>query len=141
MTEVKVFYNAGDKLQFACRLARRAAEENLRLIVFAPDPVIADQFDRMLWTFAPLAFVPHVRADHPLAAETPVVIAHDEAGLVHHSALLNLGDEPPAFFSRFEQLREIVSTDEDDKRRARERIRFYKSRGFEVVHQEVAKAA
>jgi DNA polymerase III subunit chi len=139
MTEVKFFYNVEDKIQFACRLAKRAVDEQRKLIVFTPDHALAEQIERVLWTFTPLSFVPHVRSGHALATETPIVIAHDEAGLVHHEALLNLGDEAPLFFSRFEQLREIVSRDEDDKQRARERARFYKSRGFEVIHQDITK--
>lgn len=141
MTEVKFFYNVKDKLHFACKLAKRAADEGRRLIVFAPAPALAEEVDRMLWTFSQLSFVPHVRSGHALAAETPIVIAQDEAGLVHHEALLNLGDEPPVFFSRFEQLREIVSQDQEDKRLARERAKFYKSRGFEIVNQDVSKPA
>jgi len=141
MTEVKFFYNVKDKLHFACKLAKRAADEGRRLIVYAPAPALAEEVDHMLWTFSQLSFVPHVRSGHALAAETPIVIAQDEAGLVHHEALLNLGDDPPAFFSRFEQLREVVSQDEEDKRLARERAKFYKSRGFEIVNQDVSKPA
>lgn len=140
MTEVKFFFNVEDKLHFACRLAKKAVDEGKRLIVFAPSREVEDHFDRMLWTFSPLSFVPHVRAGHNLASETPIVIANNETGLVHHEALLNLGDEPPAFFSRFELLHEIVSLDEDDRQKARERAKFYKSRGFEVQPVDMAKA-
>lgn len=140
MTEVKVFYNVPDKLGFACRLAKRAVDEGKRLIVYAPDRDVADTFDRMLWTFQQLSFVPHVRAGHVLAGETPIVIADSETGLNHHEALLNLADDPPPFFSRFELLREIVSQDEADRAKARERARFYKSRGFEIAHQDMGQA-
>jgi DNA polymerase III subunit chi len=71
MTEVKVFYNVPDKLAFACKLAKRAVDEGKRLIVYAPNRDLADTFDRMLWTFQQLSFVPHVRAGHVLAPETP----------------------------------------------------------------------
>jgi DNA polymerase III subunit chi len=54
---------------------------------------------------------------------------------------LNLADEPPPFFSRFEFLREVVSQDEADRAMARERVRFYKSRGFEVSNQDMGQAA
>lgn len=140
MTEVKFFYNVADKLHFACKLAKRAHDDNRKLMVFTPDAALAEEMDRMLWTFSPLSFVPHVRAGNALASQTAIVIAQDEIGLVHHEALLNLGDEPPTFFSRFEQLREIVSRDEQDKRLARERAKFYKSRGFEVTTLDMAKA-
>ena len=138
MTEIKFFFNVDNKMAFACKLAKKAYDGGRKLVVYAPTPKLADDFDRLLWTFSQLSFVPHVKASHALAAETPIVIAHDDTGLAHHEALLNLGDEPPQFFSRFDQLREVVSTDEDDRGFARERLKFYKSRGFEIVHEDMA---
>ena len=44
----------------------------------SPTPALADEFDRALWTFSQLSFVPHVKANHVLAAETPIVIAQDD---------------------------------------------------------------
>jgi DNA polymerase-3 subunit chi len=132
MTEIKFFFNVDNKLQFACKMAKRAYEDGRKLIVYAPSPKLADEFDRLLWTFSQLSFVPHVKAAHPLAGETPIVIASDDIGLAHHEALLNIGDEPPPFFSRFDALREVVSSDADDRAGARERLKFYKSRGFDV---------
>jgi DNA polymerase-3 subunit chi len=137
MTEVKFFFNVESKLGFACKLAKKAYDGGRKLVVFTPDAAVADEFDRQLWTFSQLSFVPHVRAGHALAAVTPIIITVDDSGLPHHEALLNLGDEPPPFFSRFEQLREIVTTDEADRGRARERSKFYKARGFDVQNQDV----
>lgn len=137
MTEIKFFFNVDNKLQFACKIAKRAHDDGRKLIVYAPSTKLTDEFDRMLWTFSQLSFVPHVKAGHPLAAETPIVIVNDDVGLTHHEALLNLGDDPPAFFSRFDALREVVSTDTDDRAAARERMKFYKSRGFDVQTQDM----
>lgn len=138
VTEIKFFFNVGDRLQFACKLAKKAYDSGRKLVVYAPLASLADKFDRSLWTFAQLSFVPHVKAEHPLAADTPIVIARDDSALCHHEALLNLGDEPPSFFSRFDQLREVVSNDPDDRGMARERLRFYKSRGFDVAVEDMA---
>lgn len=136
MTEVKFFFNVEHKLNFACKLAKKAFDDGRKLVVYTSNVALAEEFDRQLWTFAQLSFVPHVRATHALAGETPIIIATDDSALPHYEALLNLGDEPPPFFSRFEHLREIVSTDNDDRGRARERSRFYKSRGFEVLNHD-----
>ena len=137
MTEIKFFFNVDNKMNFACKLAKKAYDGGRKLVVFAPTAALADEFDRTLWTFSQLSFVPHVKAGHALAADTPIVIAHDDAGLSHHEALLNLGDDPPPFFSRFNALREVVLADDDDRARARERARFYKARGFDVTHLDV----
>lgn len=137
MTEIKFFFNVDNKVRYACRLAKKAFDGGRRLVVYAPTPALADEFDRALWTFSPYSFVPHVKAGHALAADTPIVIAVDDANLSHHEALLNLGDEPPPFFSRFNALREVVLADDEDRVRARERARFYKTRGFAVTHIDV----
>ena len=137
MTEVKFYFNVDNKLDYACKLAKKAFDGGLKLVIYTPDAAVANAFDRHLWSFAQLSFVPHVRATHALAGETPIIIATDDSALPHHEALLNLGDEPPPFFSRFEHLREIVSMDDDDRSRARERSKFYKSRGFEVLNQDM----
>lgn len=137
MTEIKFFFNVDNKLHFACNLAKRAYDDGRKLIVYAPSTKLTDEFDRLLWTFSQLSFIPHVKATHPLAAETPIVIANDDTGLTHHEALLNIGDDPPPFFSRFDALREIVSSDADDRTSARERMKFYKSRGFAVQTQDM----
>ena len=137
MTEIKFFFNVDNKLNFACRMARRAYDDGRKLIVYAPSLKLADEFDRLLWTFSQLSFVPHVKASHPLAAETPIMIASDDSGLTHHDSLLNIGDDPPPFFSRFDALREVVSSDADDRASARERVKFYKSRGFEVLTHDM----
>ncbi|MFN5541569.1 MAG: DNA polymerase III subunit chi [Betaproteobacteria bacterium] len=141
MTEVKFFFNVDSRLNFACRLSKRALDQGKKLIVYAPDEARAAAFDRLLWSYEALSFVPHVRADHPLAKATPIVIANAASELPHHDALLNLADEPPPYFTRFEYLREVVSTDEADRLRARERYEFYKSRGFEIQRQDMGTAS
>ena len=80
MTEIKFFFNVDNKLQFACKIAKRAHDDGRKLIVYAPSTKLTDEFDRMLWTFSQLSFVPHVKAGHPLAAETSIVIVNDDVG-------------------------------------------------------------
>lgn len=137
MTEVKFFFNVDSRLNFACKLSKAALEQGKKLVVYAPDEARAAEFDRLLWSFAALSFVPHVRADHALARSTPIVIANATSALPHHDAILNLSDEPPPYFTRFEYLREVVSMDAEDRARARERQKFYKSRGFEIRNQDM----
>jgi DNA polymerase III subunit chi len=141
MTEVKFYFNVDNRVAYACKLAKKAIEGGKRLVVFAPEEATAATFDRLLWSFAPLSFVPHVRAEHALAAATPIIIAQAESTLPHHDALLNLGDDPPPWFSRFDMLREVVSTDENDRAHARERLKFYKSRGFNIETIDIATLA
>jgi DNA polymerase-3 subunit chi len=53
---------------------------------------------------------------------------------------VNLHPESPPSFSRFERLIEIVGTDDDDRQQARGRFRFYRDRGYEIHHHDLAKS-
>ena len=137
MTRIDFYRYAEDKQRLACRLAAKAFAKPSKLVVYSPDAKVLGDFDRALWTYQATGFVPHVYADSPLAAETPVVLAASGEVLPHHDVLLNLADEWPPFFASFERVLEIVSTDEADKERARERYSFYKKRGYELVVNDI----
>ena len=132
MTRIDFYHYAGDKLRFACRLAAKAFEHDNKLVAYASDPQVLGAFDRLLWTFQSVKFVPHCRAGEAIAAETPVILATAGDELPHHDVLLNLDDEWPPFFASFERLLEIVTVDDEDKQRARGRYAFYKKRGYEI---------
>ncbi|HZZ93147.1 MAG TPA: DNA polymerase III subunit chi [Usitatibacter sp.] len=135
MTRIDFYRCAEDKLRFACRLASRAFEKSSRLVVYTPDVAMLRRFDELLWTYNQTRFVPHCMAGAAVAPETPIILAASGESLPHHDVLLNLADEWPPFFATFERLLEIVSTDDADKGRARERYSFYKQRGYELnVH-------
>lgn len=137
MTRIDFYLNADDKLRFACRLAAKAFSQSTRLVVYAPQREVLSEFDRSLWTFQSTGFVPHCFVEAPIADETPVILAASGDALPHHDVLLNLGDEWPPFFASFERVLEIVSNDEADKARARERWSFYKKRGYDLQVHDV----
>ena len=130
MTRIDFYTKVDDKLRFAGKLCAKALSQKLRVNVYAPDAALAERFDRLLWTDNATGFIPHCRAGDPLAAETPVLIHEREGELLHDTLLINLDAAWPPFFSRFERVIEIVSTDTQDATAARERFRFYRDRGY-----------
>jgi DNA polymerase-3 subunit chi len=140
MTRIDFYSNAESKLQVACQLVGKAVREQLPVVVYAPDQSTARSFDKLLWTYQAIGFVPHCMAGDDLSAETPVVIALDDSEVAHYRVLLNLHAESPPTFSRFERLIEIVGADDDDRQRARDRFRFYRDRGYEIQHHDLAKS-
>jgi DNA polymerase-3 subunit chi len=141
VTRIDFYRYADDKVRFACRLAAKACDAKAKVVVWSPRDAVLERFDQALWAFQPLRFVPHVRLDSPLAAETPVILASSGDSLPHHEVLLNLGDEWPPFFASFDRVLEIVGADEPDKERARARYGFYKQRGYELKVHDVEAAA
>jgi len=140
MTRVSFYFNAVDKLDTARKLAAKAFQAGQRTLLYTGDASVAQNLDQTLWTRPPLAFLPHVRCGHPLAAETPVLIGTDPEAMPAHDVLINLEPEPPACFARFERLIELVGRDEADKARGRARWQFYKSRGYALDKVDLAGA-
>ena len=141
MTRVSFHFNVPHRLDYACRLLRKATRQNARITVTGPTPVLAE-LDRALWSFEPTEFIPHVMLRDGQAlperlGATPVCLATTLDGAPHHDVLLNLGAEPPAGFESFERLIEIVSTDEEDRAAARARWKHYAARGYAIEKHEV----
>ncbi len=133
-TRVQFYHNTPDRLELACELVARAHAGGRQVAVRLPDGASAAQFDRLLWTKDPLAFIPHVAIDSPLAAETPVVLATPEAAAPwpHADMLFNLGEDVPAGFETFRMVVEIIGQSEADKLPARSRWMHYKQRGLDL---------
>lgn len=141
MTRVDFYFNAEDRLQVACRLAGKAARQGRKLLVLAPGEELAQRIDRLLWSWPATGFVPHCFAHDPLAAETPVLIATSPEDDPACEVLLNLGEDAPPRFERYPRVLEIVSRDDAARQAGRTRFRFYKDRGFELAHHDLAAKA
>ena len=135
MTEVEVHFNVGDKLEYSCRLLRKAHAGGAKLLVTA-DPVMLAQLDQMLWTLSATEFLPHCRSDAPPAtlALSPIVLAASALEPVLEGratgVLVNLGQDVPPGFESFERFIEIVSSAPDDRLAGRQRWNHYKQRGY-----------
>ncbi len=135
MTRIDFHSNIPDKTMYACRLVRKARNQNCKIVLLAADHVQLAALDEALWTFSEQDFLPHVMADDALAAQTPIILTtNDEVDLPHHQMLINLSGATPHHFARFERMFEIVSINEEDILASRERYRFYKARGYPLTH-------
>ena len=141
MTSIDFYFNADDRLQVACRLAAKALKQGSRMLIYAPDADTAGRLDTLMWSWPATGFVPHCRAQAPLAAETPVLIASGEETPEGCELLLNLGTDCPPHFERFARLLEVVSVSDEEKASGRSRYRFYKERGYAIASHDLAQAA
>lgn len=125
---------AGAREHFACRLVEKACRLKHRVYVHAASQDDAERLDRLLWTFSDRSFVPHVLEspdlDAQLAAASPVRIGAGTQSGYEAEILVNLDEDVPLFFSRFERVAEIVSGTDQHRAQARERFRFYRDRGY-----------
>ena len=138
MTQIFFYHNAADRISATAALISKAFAQKKALLVFAPDSEVASTLDRHLWMHPPTGFVPHVRGDSPLAAETPIVITNTLETTPQNERLFNLSAEVPPGFSRFTSVIEVVGRNEDERLAGRERVKFYKDRGYEIKFFDLA---
>ncbi len=129
MTKVDFHTHVSDKLNYACRLTRKAYLAGQFLLVTG-DAAILREFDACLWTFSALDFIPHCAIESELSAVTPVVLAENFDSASRHRILLNLGATVPEHFADFERLLEIVGDTPGDLSAGRNRYRFYREHGY-----------
>lgn len=138
MTSIDFYFNAPDRLQVACRLAGKAYAQKKTLLIFAPQGDTARRIDHLLWTWQQLSFLPHCLASDPAATRTPVLITSESSDPPERDVLLNLADECPPFFERYERLLEIVGQDDEARSLGRGRFKFYKERGYAIGTHDLA---
>jgi len=136
VTEISFHFNVTDRTDYTCRLVRKASRLGASVVLAGPAEALM-HFDRALWIFDDLEFLPHVllRPGQPVAPRlraTKVWLAQDAGQSGHHEVLVNLGPQAPAGFESFDKVVEIVSVDEADRAAARVRWKHYKTRGYAI---------
>ena len=142
MTRIEFHFNAPERLQYVCRLLRKAHARNLRVGVVGSD-VALRQLDTALWVFSELDFLPHSTSADTQDVQTasPIRLHADPAQWVGLDVLVNLGDDVPQGFEKFERLIEIVATDDHGRMTARQRWRHYTAQGYDLLQHDLSKVA
>jgi DNA polymerase-3 subunit chi len=113
-----------------CRLSEKAFKQGHQVFINTASGQQLKQLDDMLWTFRDGSFLPHGVYEDNADSTHPVLLGHDVEPDGPSDVLVNLSNEVPAFFSRFNRVAELVGGDETQRAAARERYRFYKDRGY-----------
>lgn len=140
MTEVSFHFNVADRLQYTCRLLRKAVRLGHQVDVRAPKHQLG-AIDQALWTFEATEFVPHLRwpdsGDLPEHLHaTPVWLLDDVLHPARHQVLLTWCDEPPRGFESYARVIEVVSRDDGEREAARRRWKYYAQRGYMIAKHE-----
>ncbi len=121
-------------MRFACRLACKAVDEGNRVYIHTPHKKSAVDLDELMWAYPEQRFMPHGQQNDDAARGAPVVIGWEDPK-EFEGVLINLSDEIPTFFGRFDRVAEIVVG--ETKSRGRERYEFYRDRGYPLHHHNL----
>ena len=142
MTRIEFHFNAPERLQYACRYLRKAYANDCRVGVVGSETVLR-QLDAALWRLSDVDFLPHCTANDgaELQAASAIQLSTDASQFSGLPMLVNLGDDVPVGFERFERLIEIVPTDDHGKMTARQRWRHYAAQGFALTQHDLSKVS
>lgn len=116
---------------FACRLIEKAYKLGNRIFVACNSAQETEQMDKLLWTFNPESFIPHAVLGSN--QQEPVMLGDLNDCGDHHQLLINLADQLPDYFSRFERVCEVVIQEESVLKRTRSNWTFLKQRGYPIA--------
>ncbi len=126
------------RAKLACRIAEKAYQMKHKIYMHVDDRQQAEQMDQLLWVFRDGSFLPHCLADDPNSEHASIVIGYDEPPASSPEVLINISNQVPGFFSRYERIAEIVGGDEPTRQKARERFKFYRERGYPLETHELS---
>ncbi|MAJ79866.1 MAG: hypothetical protein CMK30_00835 [Porticoccaceae bacterium] len=137
MTKISFYKVSGgitSAVKLAAELTEKSAKKRCKVLWQVSDETFVKEIDQVLWSFSDASFVPHSAG--PLS--DPVGVSKESTPGIHHEVLINFQQNIPAWFSRFEQIIEVIYNDPKDTEIKREHFRFYKDRGYETAYIDLS---
>ena len=123
---------------YACQLTEQAYRQGRQVLIHCADEAHSQKLDTLLWCYRDSSFIPHAIQGAP-DSPTPsaVEIGHGGDAGDQHDLLINLSPKIPPFFSRFDQVSEIVVEQDAAKALSREHYRYYQDHGYRLEHHRI----
>ena len=134
MTEVS-FYHLYRRLEEALpKLLERVIASSQRAVVIAESDEQVEALNSLLWTYNPDSFLPHGSARDGFAADQPIFLTSEEENPNGATIVVVVDERLPGFVGDFKRCLDLFNDSEPSKQNARERWRFYKGAGHDVVY-------
>ena len=128
------------RLLIACRVVEKARAHKLKVHIHTDGYNMTKQMDEMLWIWKEASFIPHmsdITMDLADKIEEPVTIGSSYPPIGHNDYLINLSNQTPEFFSRYQTMAEIIDQSETILTAGRERYSFYKNKGYTLNYYQL----
>lgn len=129
MTYIDFYFNVENKFNKIHEIIEREIVRKRKIFIHVDDLNSAKALSDFLYTASLASFFPHSIGHYE--EMTPIHIDWDHK-FVSDDFMINLKSEILPSFSRYLRLIEIVSQNEEDKKTARDRLKFYRDRGYEI---------
>ena len=129
MTYIDFYFNVENKFNKIHEVLEREIFRKRKIFISVNDLNSAEALSNFLYTYSPSSFLPHVIGQQEEKASIHIDWDHKS---VTDDFMINLKPEISPSFSRYLRLIEIVSQNEEDKKTARDRLKFYRDRGYQI---------
>lgn len=131
--------NTEQIFQAACQLAEQAYRQQHTIYLYVESEDSLRTLDSLLWSFRDDSFLPH-RLWSGKTSETAPILLGCPASPSPPAAdiLINLVTTVPDFYTQFSKVLELIPEEPRARQLARERYRYYKSEGCELVTSQLS---
>ena len=129
MTYIDFYFNVENKLNKIHEILEREIFRKRKIFIAVNDLNGAEALSDFLYTISQTSFLPHSIGHYEEMAAIHIDWDHK---FVSDDFMINLKSEILPSFSRYLRLIEIVSQNEEDKKTARDRLKFYRDHGYEI---------
>ena len=144
MDNKAIFYilNAeNDTESSICKIIKRYFELNNTILVSSKNKILLESINKLLWTFEQLSFIPH-STDKRYDSNTNIILVetgykNDSIVKKDYNVFINLDDEVKTDYHNHEIIVELVDTNEDKKKIAREKYFYYKNNKLNVKQENL----
>ena len=127
MTHIEFIFNVVDKIRLTLGLTEHLIRRNRSALIYFEDQKAIDHFSLSL--LEKELFIPHLIEENTILNK--LSLTHSRIDLMDDT-LINFASKEIKGFSRYLKMYELVGHDDEDKKSARERYRFYKGCGYQV---------
>jgi len=129
MTYIDFYFNVENKFNKIHEIIEREIFRKRKIFIHVDNLGSAKTLSDFLYTTSRTSFLPNSIGHYEEMA--PIHIDWDHK-FVSDDFMINLKSDISSSFSRYLRLIEIVSQNEEDKKTARDRLKFYRDRGYEI---------
>ncbi|UZE94982.1 DNA polymerase III subunit chi [Alkalimarinus alittae] len=132
-----------DRLSFLARLIEKATRLGHNIYIHTSHSQQATEIDDYLWTYKIESFLPHELNSADVSSvpitSAPITIGFSEDCGSHNDLLINLANELPPFYKKFDRIAEIVIQNESVLKTLRDHYRQIKKDGTEALIHDFRK--
>ena len=132
MTQIEFIYNL-DSYEEGLSLILDKRYKNQKTMIFCDNAKKSHELSDSLWKQS--GFYPNIIWSEQLSSNhvpSEDFLIGDQFNKNFDELLINVSGQECLFFSRYEKTVELVLTSDDEKNSARDRLKKYKERGYEV---------